>query len=31
MKQLKFGNPDQKISGMQNWAFAMVAFTPKFL
>jgi hypothetical protein len=31
MKQLKFGNPDQKIEGMQSWAWVMMAFTPKFL
>jgi len=31
MKQLKFGNPDQTIPGLQNWAWASVAFTPKFL
>jgi len=31
MKQLKFGNPTQKIEGMQNWAWVMMAFTPKFL
>lgn len=31
MKQLKFGNPDQKIQGMQSWGWIMVAFTPKFL
>lgn len=31
MKQLKFGNPNQKIEGMQNWVWVMMAFTPKFL
>ncbi len=31
MKQLKFGNPDQEIQGMQSWGWLMVAFTPKFL
>ena len=31
MKQLKFGNPDQEIAGLQNWAWVMIAFSPKFL
>jgi hypothetical protein len=31
MKQLKFNNPDQKIEGMQSWAWIMMAFTPKFM
>ncbi len=31
MKQLKFGNPDQEIQGMQSWGWVMLAFTPKFL
>ena len=31
MKQLKFGNPSQKINGMQSWAWIMLAFSPKFL
>jgi hypothetical protein len=29
MKQLKFGNPNAEISGMQNWGWVMLAFTPK--
>lgn len=31
MKLLKFGNPMQEISGMQNWTWVMLAFKPKFL
>jgi len=31
MKQLKFGNPSMEISGMQSWAWVMLAFSPKFL
>lgn len=31
MKQLKFGNPAQDVSGMQSWGWVMLAFTPKFL
>lgn len=31
MKQLKFGNPSMEISGMQSWAWVMIAFSPKFL
>ncbi|MFA5327811.1 MAG: alginate export family protein [Prolixibacteraceae bacterium] len=31
MKQLKFGDPSKKISGMQNWAWIMLAFSPKFI
>ncbi len=31
MKQLKFGNPNQEIQGMQSWGWVMLAFSPKFL
>jgi len=31
MKHLKFGNPTQKIDGMQSWAWIMLTFSPKFL
>lgn len=31
MKILKFGNPTQEISGLQNWSWIMLAFSPKFL
>ena len=31
MKQLKFGNPDKEIQGMQSWGWVMIAFTPKLM
>lgn len=31
LKQLKFGNPNQEIKGMQSWAWIMLSFSPKFL
>jgi len=31
MKQLKFSDPNASISGMQNWTYVMINFTPKFL
>jgi hypothetical protein len=30
MKQVKFGNPNQEIPGLQNWGWVMISFSPKF-